>query len=78
MLETLPGTVTLARLVQLRNAAGSMEMTPLEMFTTSTLVSSSKAYEPMMTGIPLMVPGMFTAPPGPAYSTMVATPLLAV
>jgi hypothetical protein len=55
-----------------------MEMTPLEMFTTSTLVSSSKAYEPMMTGIPLMVPGMFTAPPGPAYSTMVATPLLAV
>ena len=54
-----------------------MLVTLLAIVTLVRLVQSSNASSPMLvTGRPLIVLGMVTAPPGPLYPVMVIVPLL--
>ena len=52
-------------------------MTVLGIVTLVRLLQKQKASNPMlMTGRPLIVSGMVTAPPGPVYLVMVIVPLV--
>ena len=76
-LVTLSGIVTLVRLEQASNAYAPMLVTLLGIVT---LVKGwpTNALSPMVvTGRPVIVAGMTTAPPGPWYPVIVIVPLLA-
>ena len=56
-----------------------MRVTLLGIVTLVRLVQNWNAHDPMLvTGRPLMVSGMVTAPPRPVYPMMVNVPLLVV
>ena len=72
MLVTLLGIVTLVRLVQPWNAASPIQVTLLGIVTLVRPVSPLKTPHPRaVTGRPLIVDGMVTAPPRPMYQVMV-------
>ena len=74
MVVTLPGIVTLVRLVQSLNAYAPMLVTLAGIVTLVRLAAAKTGSWPfpmMVTNRPLMLVGMVTAPPGPVYAMMV-------
>ena len=69
--------VTSVRLLQNAKAISPIFVTLFGIVTRVRLVLSRKAEPPMLvTGRPLIMPGMSTAPPGPVYPVMVIVLLL--
>jgi hypothetical protein len=78
LLTPLP-IVTLVRPVQAANALSAMLVTLSGIVMLVTMLFQRNARDPMeVTGRPLIVLGMFTAPPEHVYPVMVIVPLLVV
>src|SRR5947208_1487939 len=75
MLVTLLGMLTLVRPVQLKNERSPIFVILLGMATLVIAAFVKNAWPPILvTGRPLMVSGMVTAPPEPLYPVIVIAP----
>jgi hypothetical protein len=79
MLVTLSGIATLVRLMQLSSALLPRLVTVSGIVMLVRLVHSQNAMSPILvTGKPLIVSGMSTAPLGPVYFVIMMVPLFVV
>src|SRR5437867_2395472 len=79
MVVTLLPILTLVRLMQLKDERSPILVMLLGMATLVIAAFAKNAWSPILvTGRPLMVSGMVTAPPGPEYPVIVIAPLLVV